>query len=229
MSTPENRPRPAHVRRQLLQILAGAGLGMAGLPRGARAQNQPAGTQGLHIAQGDVRINGNPATQGSLVRPGDAVTTGGGALAMFIVGQDAFLMRADGRAEFSGTDLALNAVRLLTGKLLAVFASGQGKRLETASATIGIRGTGAYLEIEEERTYFCLCYGSAEIATIGGEARDAYQTTHHESPRYIYGDRREQAIIPASVSNHTDAELIMLEALVGRSPPQGFMDSPIRY
>lgn len=222
-------PRPAPTRRLLLQLLTGAGLGAAGLARWAQAQNLPAGTQGIHIVQGDVRINGDAAAQGSLVRAGEAVTTGPGALAMFVIGQDAFLMRADSRAEFTGIDLALNSVRLLTGKLLSVFAAGQGKRLDTPSATIGIRGTGAYLEAEDDRTYFCLCYGSAEIATVAGDARDAYETTHHESPRYIYGDRREQAIVPANVSNHTDAELIMLEALVGRSPPQGFMDSPIRY
>jgi len=216
-------------RRTLLRLLAGTGLGLAGWLRIAQAQNLPVGTQGLHLAQGDVRINGSMAGTGAVVRAGDTVATGPGATAMFAVGQDAFLMRADSRAEFSGRELALDSLRLLTGKLLGVFAAGQGKRLETASATIGIRGTGAYLEAEENRTYFCLCYGNAEIATIGGEARDEYTTTHHESPRYIYGDRREQPIVPAAVANHTDAELIMLEALVGRTPPQGFMESPVRY
>jgi hypothetical protein len=31
------------------------------------------------------------------------------------------------------------------------------------------------------------------------------------------------------VSNHTDAELILLESLVGRTPPSTFMDSPFKY
>jgi hypothetical protein len=31
------------------------------------------------------------------------------------------------------------------------------------------------------------------------------------------------------MSNHTDSELIMLESLVGRSPPNSFMDSGGRY
>jgi hypothetical protein len=31
------------------------------------------------------------------------------------------------------------------------------------------------------------------------------------------------------VSNHTDAELILLESLVGRAPPPSFMQSPFRY
>ena len=59
--------------------------------------------------------------------------------------------------------------------------------------------------------------------------RATYTTTHHESPRYIYNDGRKNAIASAAVVNHTDSELIMLESLVGRTPPPAFMDSPYRY
>ena len=85
------------------------------------------------------------------------------------------------------------------------------------------------MEAETARTYFCLCYGTAEVAATMGGARESYSTRHHESPRYIYGDGRKRAIVPAGVANHTDSELILLESLVGRSPPQSFMDSPVRY
>jgi len=119
-------------------------------------------------------------------------------------------------------------VQLVTGGLLAVFGGGE-HRLTTATATVGIRGTGAYMESEPWRTYFCLCYGTAEVAAKQGAARESYSTQHHDAPRYIYGDGRKQAIVPASVSNHTDAELILLESLVGRTPPRSFMDSPFRY
>jgi len=95
----------------------------------------------------------------------------------------------------------------------------------TPNATIGIRGTGAYLEAEAARTYFCLCYGTADVATADGKVKDSYSTTHHESPRYLYGDGRKDAMTAARVVNHTDAELIMLEALVGRTPPREVMDS----
>ena len=118
---------------------------------------------------------------------------------------------------------------MLTGRLLSVFATGHPRRILTPSATIGIRGTGGYIEAQRGRTYFCLCYGAADIASANGSATDSYTTTHHESPRYIYGDRRADAIVPANVANHTDDELIMLEALVGRRPSQAFMDSPQKY
>lgn len=215
-------------RRTLLTLLAG-GASVAALLRAAGAQTQMAKTPGLYLVQGDVRVNGKPAKAGELVRGGDAVTTGRGALAVFSIGQDAFLMRESSRANFAGQALVLNAVRLVTGKLLSVFVTGHSVRLETPTAVIGIRGTGAYLEAEPARTYFCLCYGSAEIASANGSMRDSYTTTHHESPRYIYNDGRRNAIASAGVINHTDSELIMLESLVGRTPPPAFMESQYRY
>ena len=213
-------------RRRALVALATA-IGLPAALRVALAQNQA--KQGVRTVQGDMRINGKPAEAGILVRPGDAIVLGDRAVASFVVGQDAFLMRGNSRAELIGSGFLVSAVQLVTGKLLGVFGSGGERRLVTATASIGIRGTGAYMEAEPQRTYFCLCYGTAEVAATMGGARESYSTRHHESPRYIYGDGRTRAIVPASVSNHSDAELILLESLVGRSPPQSFMDSPVRY
>jgi hypothetical protein len=205
-------------RRGALLALGGVGLHFA--LRSALAQVQ---AQGVRAARGEVKVNGRPAAPGTLVRAGDTIEVGKNALATFVVGQDAFLMRSDSRAEFS-----VAAVRLVTGALLSVFGRGE-HRLTTSTATIGVRGTGAYMEAEAWRTYFCLCYGTAEVAPVGSTQQETYSTRHHDSPRYIYGDGRKQAIAPAKVSNHTDAELILLESLVGRMPPQNFMDSPFRY
>jgi hypothetical protein len=210
-------------RRRALLALA-AGIGIPAALRLALAQTQ---AQGVRSAKGDVRVNGKPVTLGGLVRPGDTIEVGKDAVAAFVVGEDAFLMRSASRAELAGTGAVVAAVQLVTGGLLSVFGGGE-HRLTTATASIGIRGTGAYLEAEPERTYFCLCYGTAEVTAKGG-ARDSYSTTHHESPRYIYGDGRKEAIVKAAVSNHTDAELILLESLVGRTPPTSFMDSPFKY
>jgi hypothetical protein len=213
-------------RRRALLVFA-AGIGLPAAVRLALAQSSA--KQGVRTVQGDMRINGKPAEVGSLVRPGDAIVLGDGAVATFVVGQDAFLMRGNSRAELIGSGVLVSALQLVTGKLLGVFGSGRERRLVTATASIGIRGTGAYMEAETARTYFCLCYGTADVAATMGGARESYSTRHHESPRYIYGDGRKRAIVPASVANHTDSELILLESLVGRSPPQSFMDSPVRY
>jgi hypothetical protein len=214
-------------RRSALLALLAAGTGLSGALRTALARADV--EQGMRRVEGDVRINGRPATPGTPVRAGDVVTTGKVALAVFVIGQDAFLMRQRSRAQFAGRDLVLSLLRLTTGRLLSVFGHGEERRLITPTATIGIRGTGGYLEAQRRRTYFCLCYGTAEVAPSGSAMRETYSTTHHESPKYIYGDGRKTAMAPAAVVNHTDDELIMLEALVGRTPPQSFMESPFRY
>lgn len=212
-------------RRALLAL--GAAMSMPAALRLALAQSSA--TQGVRNTRGEVSINGKPAEPGSMVRPGDAIETGRRGYATFVVGEDAFLVRANGRAELIGSGALVGAMQLVTGKLLSVFGSGRERRLVTATATIGIRGTGAYLEAESARTYFCLCYGSADVEATMGGARESVTTSHHESPRYIYGDGRSRAIVPAYMANHTDSELIMLESLVGRSPPNEFMQGGGRY
>ena len=140
---------------------------------------------------------------------------------MFVIGRDAFLIRERSELLTAGRSVLTGSLRLVTGKLLSVF--GRGSRsITTPTATIGIRGTGIYIEAEAERTYVCTCYGLVDLqASNMPEARETVMTTHHDAPRYIYahGEMPIKMIEPAPVINHTDAELIMLEALVGRKPP----------
>jgi len=90
----------------------------------------------------------------------------------------------------------------------------------TPTVTIGIRGTAVYVEVEPQRTYVCTCYGEAVLEPVGdASARETVRTTHHEQPRYIYAKGAPKMVTPAPMLNHADAELEMLEALVGRKPP----------
>jgi hypothetical protein len=224
-------------RRRFIETALAAGLlvpgGVGGLVSAALAQSEPA--QGIRRLRGQVSINGEPAKQGATIRPGDGViTTGPKSFATFVIGQDAFLLRGNSRLELSGTSTVTNVVRLLTGKLLSVYARGMGPRqIKGTTATIGIRGTGAYIESEPGKTYFCLCYGEAEIVPDGKpEAKETVRTSHHESPRYIYTPGAETIIDKAPVINHKDDELILLESLVGRTPPFIELDeykSGVRY
>jgi len=177
---------------------------------------------GVARVRGDVRINGKPAQRGMELKPGDIVTTGRDAELVVVVGRDAFLMRADTRVEFSGdaARLVVSGLRVVTGALLSVFEPRRDKRIRTATASIGIRGTGIYVEAQAARTYVCTCYGEAELVPVD-EPKEAetVRTTHHDQPRYIYSKGMPSMIEKAPVINHTDAELILLESLVGRKVP----------
>jgi hypothetical protein len=176
---------------------------------------------GMVEVNGEVLINGRPARAGSAMTPGDSVATAPGGTAVFVLGRDAFLIRENSELRTAGRSALAGPLRLVTGKLLSVFGRGS-HNIVTPTATIGIRGTGIYIEAEAERTYVCTCYGRVDLqASSMPEARETVQTTHHDAPRYIYahGEMPIRMIEPAPVINHTDAELIMLEALVGRKPP----------
>jgi hypothetical protein len=171
--------------------------------------------KGIYRVRGDVRVNGEPAREGAQVRAGDAIASGADGEMVFVVNRDAMLVRRN-----SNVSLLADGLRAVTGAVLAVFASGQRKQIRTETAVIGIRGTAVYVEAERERSYVCTCYGEASLEPLGDPAaRETVRTSHHEQPRYVMATGAPQMIMRAPVINHTDAELILLESLVGRQPP----------
>ena len=215
------------LRRRILKALAAAGLlgpaGISGLIGQALAKGNAPVAPGLHKLRGSVTVNGKPAKEGQIVGAGDTVVTGPGSEAIYVIGQDAFLQREASTVSF-GADAVQNLMRVVTGKLLSVFGKG-ARKIQVSTATIGIRGTGCYIEDEGSgataRTYFCLCYGEVELTpSAAPQERETYSTTHHDKPMYVHNDMKmPKMMVPAAVINHTDDELKLLEALVGRWPP----------
>ena len=174
--------------------------------------------KGVYRVSGEARINGVPARPGMDVKTGDTVVTGPGSEIIFVVNRDAFLLRGSSRLEVGGA--AADVFRLITGALLSVYQPGVRKTLRAQNATIGIRGTAVYVESAADKTYVCTCYGEAELVpTDDPGAAETVRTRHHEQPRYIMPRGAPQMVMQAPVINHTDAELSMLESLVGRSAP----------
>ncbi len=215
------------LRRRMLKALAAAGLfgpaGISALIRDALAKGDAPLASGLQKLRGQVTVNSKPAREGQRIGAGDTVVTGRDSEAIYVIGQDAFLQRENSTISF-GADAAQNLLRVVTGKLLSVFGKG-ARSIQVSTATVGIRGTGCYIEDEGSgvtaRTYFCLCYGSVELTpSAAPQEAETYSTKHHDKPMYIYNDlRMPKLMVPAGVINHTDAELKLLESLVGRWPP----------
>lgn len=215
--------------RTMLALGAAAG---AVLPHVREALAMGAGHQlveGVRKVQGTVAVNGTPAQAGSLIFPGDVITTGSASLGVFVIGKDAFLVRENTRLELVGDKAGkapgatklVRTIRIAAGRMLAVFGPG-GKRIETVTAVAGTRGTGMYVDAAPEVTYLCLCYGGIDLEAkaFPGERR-SFDTTHHEQPCYILGKGAKLAFLKAPMMDHRDEELVMLEALVGRKPAFG--------
>ena len=214
-------------RRRTLKALAAAGLlgpaGISGLIRDALAKGEVPIKTGLQKMRGEVIVNQRVATEGQIIRPGDTIVTGRNSEAIYVIGQDAYMQRELTTVSF-GADALQNLMRVVSGKILSVFGKG-AKSIRVSTATIGIRGTGCYIEEENHgakaRTYFCLCYGSVELTpTAAPQEAESYSTKHHDKPMYIHNDMKmPKMMVPAGVINHSDAELELLENLVGRVPP----------
>ncbi len=170
----------------------------------------------------EVYINGKRGYRGATVRPGDVVKTGGLSEAVFVVGKDAFMLRERSEmrllAPERGTVGIAAGLRVVTGALLSVFGSGK-RTLTTSTATAGIRGTGVYVEVTPESTYFCTCYGAVELADSSGSATRQVSAIHHDA-HTVHAEPKSGSIFEtATMRNHYDEELRLLEALVGRKPP----------
>jgi hypothetical protein len=193
---------------------------------GAAPAKLPPG-QSIYRIRGTATVNAQPATLESRIVPGDTVQTGRDSELVFVVGSQGMLLRAESKLTIdgekgAGASFIVSALRLITGKLLSV-SRDSNMRLTTATATIGIRGTGWYAESDPEQTYFCTCYGSTEIAATNDPASaERIQSTHHDRPLYILAKAEPgRAIRSAPWRNHTDDELSLIETLVGRTPPFG--------
>ena len=230
-------------RRQLIQALA-AGVFTAGLPGsnalaasifGKRPAKLP-DTQSIYFISGLAKVNGKEATLATRINPGDTVETGKDSEIIFVVnGNNSMILRSNSHlviettpkqpvqkeaAQNGAASLLISGLRLLTGKLLSV-SRDTPMRVNTANATIGIRGTGFYVESDPEQTYFCTCYGTTEVsASADPESKETVTSEHSHHPLYIVNDGgKGKNIRNAPFINHTDQELTLIEALVGRTPP----------
>ena len=137
--------------------------------------------------RGKVLVNGVAATRDTQITPNDKIETSPGAMLIAAIGGTAFIMRERSSMELDGKDVLVRGMRLLSGKLLTVF----GKRnqdeyatMRTAVATIGIRGTGVYAEADPEKTYFCTCYGTTQVAAEKDPTQsETIVSRHHDAPR----------------------------------------------
>ncbi len=223
-------------RRTLIQMLAAGFLGGGSMASnlalaqilGSPPAKLPAGKSVYRIS-GEVQINGQRGTLESKIGGGSTIQTGRDSELVYVVGESAYIARPNTEIviETPKDSALVTGLRLLTGKLLSVFPSRHPVQLTTKVASIGIRGTGVYMESDPEQTYFCTCYGVSDVTAINDpQSKETVAASHHDRPLYILGNEPAgKNIRNAPFINHTDQELMLIETLVGREPPFVFPKS----
>ena len=218
-------------RRILIQMLAagmfGTGSAASNLAfaqiLGSPPSKLPPGKSIYRIA-GDVTVNGQKASLDTKIAGGATIQTGSNSEVVYAVGESAYIARPNTQivVETTAPDSGIvSGLRLLAGKLLSVFPSRRPVQLQTKVASIGIRGTGVYLESDPEQTYFCTCYGVADVSALDDPtSKETVAASHHDRPLYIVANEPAgRKIRTAPFVNHTDQELMLIETRVGRQPP----------
>ncbi len=177
----------------------------------------------VHDLRGDVRLNGRPYARGTAIRTGDTIATGSDGYIVFTMERDAFLLRSRSELQLEGAvrTSVVSALRLVTGALGAAFGKAGRRTVHGPTVTAGIRGTGIYAETRGLGTYFCTCYGTVELESLGpAPSRLLIESTRHSSPQMVMAPSTSADIYaPAQFETHTDAEMDMLEKCVGRRAP----------
>ena len=204
-------------RRQFIKYAMAVPIGLTFSTSGLAANRRFQGK--ILELSGDVFINKNLATPSGIIRSGDQVTTAFNGRIVFSMAQDVYLLQAGSSLELVSQDGAIiSGLRLLTGGLLSVFGSRNSQtKIYTRTATIGIRGTGVYLNSQPDKLYFCTCYGKTEL-DLGHNHVEQIEAKHHNAVDVTGTTANSMKMLATEVKNHTDDELRLLEKYAGRIP-----------
>ncbi len=179
----------------------------------------------VHELVGTVTLNDFPLFRNGALQGGQTIRTGADGRVWFSIGADAYFLRPNSSLRLDASrpkEPFSDFLRLVTGALGATFARGMHRALIAPTATIGIRGTGIYLEASPDAAYFCTCFGSTEILTApsGNMMESVAVTTENHQARMIYREAMSgMRIVRAGFERHTNEEIARLESLVGRPNP----------
>ena len=199
-----------HERRDVIKAAA-AWMAAGALPAALAQQRS-------NIVQqvGDVLLNGAQLRSEQVIQAGDSLRTGPGSNLIFTMGNASFLMRQNTTmtVERGATLSAVSVLRLVQGAVASVWNKGASRSIVTPTLTAGIRGTGVYTEVlpeQDNRTYFCNCYGTVDLTAGGVEIVSEAQ--YHQA---FWSTTQGAPLTPAGAINHTDEELEFLARLIGQ-------------
>ncbi|MCP4432758.1 MAG: hypothetical protein GY806_17440 [Gammaproteobacteria bacterium] len=205
-----------------------SGISAAGLLVPARALSSLPGKlpegQSIYSLEGTVIVDGQIASISTRINSGSSIQTGDDSEVIFVVGSDAFILRSNSSIQFGAEGLLVQGIRVISGAILGVFGKREAShRIVTTAATIGIRGTGIYVDSAPDKTYACTCYGHTRIsANADPSVVEDIVTTRHDKPVYILPSALQgELIISAPIIDHSNSELGLIESLVGRKTPFG--------
>ncbi len=176
-----------------------------------------------HKAKGRVLINGQLASSSTPIKSGDSIETGDKSELIFKLHKDAYKIKANTQVKIhSASADGSGLLEVIGGAMLAVFGK-SNKRIKTPIATMGIRGTGVYIQVDEQESYFCTCFGETELEAGGKSQR--VKANHHKAKTV----KKNKQMVDAKMIGHDDWELEELADIAGIALPESFTNGDYSY
>jgi hypothetical protein len=137
--------------------------------------------------EGDVIMNGSPASVGDDVKPGATLQQGAIGMVLRNLGS---LTAGPGELRF---------------------------RITTSNTVAGVRGTCFLVKIEDDNnTFICCCNGRIHLEGTGGVFTQNMASSHHEELR-VRRSERGISVAAAPLLYHTDADVEAIAARIGET------------
>jgi hypothetical protein len=174
---------------------------------------------------GDVTMNGSPASVGDDVLPGATLKTAPDAVCQVVFNRKNIVHMAGGtiltfdpRVLSQGATLQKGAVAMVLRNLAGATNPGELRfRIKTSNAVAGVRGTCFFVSVEDENnTFICCCNGVLRLQDAGGDILRNLAGSHHQEVRVT---RTAQGIsaAPAPMLYHTDADVEAIASRIGET------------
>ena len=172
--------------------------------------------------EGKVLLNKKPATQGTLVKSADEITTLPNSKAVVLYEDEVYQIRENTTFVLPSGVNKDNSSNLVTGSVLAAFTPGKPRKMKIGGlATLSIRGTGIYARSDNEGVHYCLCYGHSTLASHDHSVDlDTGSKFHKDLIVLKDGNIRTPKFTERKL-DHTSRENIQLEKLLNRPSPFG--------
>ena len=174
--------------------------------------------------EGDVTLNGAPASVGDAVRAGDTLQTAADALceivfnARNIVHMTAgTVLKFDASQLSRGATLQKGAIAMVLRNLAALQGSEVRFSIKTSTTVAGVRGTCFFVKVEDENnTFICCCNGAIRVEGAGREFSQNLTSPHHQEVR-ISRSSTGLSVGAAPMLYHGDGDVEAIAARIGES------------
>ena len=174
--------------------------------------------------EGDVSLNGSPASVGDGVQAGARVTTGPDSVCQIVFNTKNIIhiaqgtvLRFDPKVLSRGATLEKGVIAMVLRNLTATQGGELRFGIRTSTAVAGVRGTCFFVAVEDENnTYICSCNGAIHIEGDGGQFTQNIAAAHHREVR-VTRTGTAISVNAAPLLYHTDGDVEAAAAKIGET------------